>query len=316
MSTWLDLAAGKAGAPSSADIAVLGVGAATPYPVGAYCMDAPNAIRQAFKRPGILGQHDFDRNGLHAGQPTLPDGISAEDQGNLQVEDSTDPAKTAANRAAITAAIKAVLDGGTVPMVFGGDDSIPIPVLAAYGVVPSISILQIDAHIDWRDEVDGERWGLSSTMRRASQMDHVGQIVQLAARGIGSARPADLKAALDYGARFHPMRALLKQGGIAAAVADVPADVPVFISLDVDSLDPSVMPAVMGPAPGGLDYWQLMEIVETVAARAPIAGFAMVEMMPDRDMGGHGAILASRIAFSVLGIIARQAKENTASSDL
>jgi len=304
--TWLDLPAGKIGTPSSADIAILGIGAATPYPIGAYCMDAPDTIRQALNKPGILVHHDFDLAGVDASHTTLPAGISAEDQGNLQVEDTTDPDKTAANRARISAAIQAMLDSDTIPIIFGGDDSIPIPVLAAYGALPSMSILQIDAHIDWRDEVNGERWGLSSTMRRASQMDHIDQIVQLAARGIGSARPDDLKAALEYGSCFHPMRALLKQGGSAAALADLPAGVPVFISLDVDSLDPAVMPAVLGPSPGGIDYWQLMDIIETAASRAPIAGFAMVELKPDRDIGGHGALLAGRIALSVLAIIARQ----------
>ncbi len=61
------------------------------------------------------------------------------------------------------------------------------------------TILQIDAHIDWRDEVGGERLGLSSTMRRASEMQHVERIIQLGCRGIGSAREADLQDALDWG---------------------------------------------------------------------------------------------------------------------
>lgn len=304
--TWLDLPAGKIGPPSGADIAILGIGAATPYPGGSYCMEAPDAVRQALRKPGLLGYHDFDLGGLDAGSTILPDGITAEDQGNLQVDDTVDPEKTAANRARITAAVRAMLDSDTTPVLFGGDDSVPIPVLAAYAGTPSVSILQIDAHIDWRDERFGERWGLSSTMRRASEMDHVGRVVQLAARGIGSARSDDLRAALEYGTCFHPMRQLREQDGIAAAVADLPAGVPVFVSLDVDGLDPAIMPAVRGPSHGGLGYWQLVDILEAAAARAPIAGFAMVELEPARDIGGHGALLAARIALSALGIIARQ----------
>ena len=65
---------------------------------------------------------------------------------------------------------KSVLAAGAVPMVLGGDDSIPIPVLQAYADRGPVTVVQIDAHIDWRDEVKGERWGLSSTMRRASEM--------------------------------------------------------------------------------------------------------------------------------------------------
>ena len=146
--TWLDLPAGKIGPPSGADIAILGIGAATPYPGGSYCMEAPDAVRQALRKPGLLGYHDFDLGGLDAGSTILPDGITAEDQGNLQVDDTVDPEKTAANRARITAAVRAMLDSDTTPVLFGGDDSVPIPVLAAYAGTPSVSILQIDAHID------------------------------------------------------------------------------------------------------------------------------------------------------------------------
>jgi arginase family enzyme len=83
-----------------------------------------------------------------------------------------------------------VLDRGAVPFLLGGDDSLPIPMLEAFGAHRGkrLTILQIDAHIDWRDEVGGERLGLSSTMRRASEMGHVERIIQVGQRGIGSAR--------------------------------------------------------------------------------------------------------------------------------
>jgi agmatinase len=70
-----------------------------------------------------------------------------------------------------------------------------------------LTILQIDAHIDWRREVEGERWGLSSTMRRASEMAHVERIIQVGQRGMGSARPADMEDALRWGVHFIPASA-------------------------------------------------------------------------------------------------------------
>jgi agmatinase len=201
-----------------------------------------------------------------------------------------------------------MLKAGTVPFVLGGDDSVPIPVLNAYGDFANgpISILQIDAHIDWRDEVGGETQGLSSNMRRASEMAHVGSIVQLAARGIGSARKHEVEVALDYGVAFHTMRRLRESGGIERAIADLPEGVPVYVALDVDSLDPTLMPAVIGAAQGGLDYWQMMDIFEAIEARAPICGFNMVELMPSRDVNGQGALMASRLGLSMLGLMARQ----------
>jgi agmatinase len=305
---WLNMPRASTESPLAVDIAVLGIGSATPYPVGSYCHDAPSAIRGARSWPTILEQHDFDLFDVTPSDGVLPAGVVAADFGDLDVVADAAREVTEANRAKIRGAITGFLDAGAVPFVLGGDDSVPIPVLESYcGFAGGpISILQIDAHIDWRDEVGGETQGLSSNMRRASEMAHVGKIVQLAARGIGSARKADVEAALAYGVAFHPMRRLIEPGGIERAIADLPEGVPVYIALDVDSMDPVVMPAVIGAAQGGLSYWQMMQIFEAVAARAPICGFNMVELMPARDVNDQGALMASRLGLSMLGMIARQ----------
>ena len=305
---WLNMPRGDINAPQGVDIAVLGIGSATPYPVGSYCHDAPDAIRAARSWPTILEQHDFDLFGVEPSDGVLPYGVIAADFGNLDTVADAAPEVTANNRAMIRGAVTGLLDAGSVPFVLGGDDSVPIPVLESYCGFDGgpISILQIDAHIDWRDEVGGETQGLSSNMRRASEMAHVGKIVQLGARGIGSARKGDVQAALDYGVAFHTMRNLIEPDGIARAVAELPEGVPVYIALDVDSMDPVVMPAVIGAAQGGLSYWQMMQIFEAITARAPICGFNMVELMPARDVNGQGALMASRLGLSMLGMIARQ----------
>ena len=304
---WLNMPRGSIDALSAIDIAVLGIGCATPYPVGSYCMDAPDAIRSARSWPTILEQHDFDLYGLSPSVGILPNGVTAADLGNLPVVDSADAKVTASNRAAIEQAINTIINQDAIPFVFGGDDSVPIPVLAAYAQAKQpISILQIDAHIDWRDEVNGENNGLSSNMRRASEMGHIRKIIQLGARGIGSARSTDLQDALDYGVAFHTTKMLKQEGGIDRALADLPEDTPVYIALDIDCLDPVVMPAVIGAAQGGLFYAHLMAIFEGVAKRAPIVGFNLVELMPARDVNNQGALMASRVAISMLGLIAKQ----------
>jgi agmatinase len=166
-------------------------------------------------------------------------------------------------------------------------------------------VLQIDAHIDWRDEVGGERLGLSSTMRRASEMAHVAGIVQVGQRGTGSARVGDVQDALDWGVQFVPAGAVARVG-VGQAVDLIPEGAEVIICLDVDALDPSVMPAVIGRTAGGLSYWQVLELVAGVAEKARIAGFDMVEFMPKRDVDGLGAGLAAQLLAAVLGIMARQ----------
>ncbi len=294
---FFDLPTTAPGEVGDADIIILGAPAATPYAsVGSYCAAAPDAIRGAFGWPGVLGHHDFDIDGY-----LLPEDIKALDWGNLDYSDSD----FAANREAITGNVKQVLDGGALPLVLGGDDSVPIPVLEAYREHGPLTILQFDAHIDWRDEVGGETLGLSSNMRRASEMGWVENIIQVGARGIGSARPQDRQDALDWGVQFFPMREVVRKG-IDPIIAAIPENSNLYVALDIDAMDPAVVPAVIGPAPGGFTYWQLLEILEAAAERASIAGFNLVELMPSADIGGRGALVAARIVAMVMGLAARQ----------
>jgi len=140
-----------------------------------------------------------------------------------------------------------------VPVCIGGDDSIPIPILRAYAERGSLIVLQVDAHLDFRDEVHGVREGYSSPMRRASEMDHVTRIVQVGMRGVGSARPADIEDARAAG-NLLVTAGEVREGGVGWVLDQLPADASVFVSFDCDGLDPSVFPAVSAHAPGGLDY--------------------------------------------------------------
>ena len=168
-----------------------------------------------------------------------------------------------------------------------------------------LTILQIDAHIDWREEVSGVQMGLSSTMRRSSETPHVAKIIQAGQRAIGSARPSDYEDAVSWGAKFITAHAIHKDG-IQQVMDHIDPGSNVLISLDVDALDPSLVPGVIGPAPGGLTYYQVVEMIEGVAAKARIAGFNIVEFVPERDVNEIGALNAARIVVNALGQIARQ----------
>ena len=177
-------AGGVRGGRARGSAAILGAATATPYAsVGAYCRGGPAAIRAgAAPYAANLAHIDFDLGGA-----VFADGeVTAVDCGDVAIDEDDH----AGDRDRIRQAVATLLDRGLVPLVLGGDDSVPIPVLEAYAGRGPLTILQIDAHIDWRDEVQGERLGLSSTMRRASEMAHVGQIIQVGQRAIGSARSA------------------------------------------------------------------------------------------------------------------------------
>ena len=291
MCTNLDMIKAKA--------AILGVPVATPYKaVGNYCANAPEAIRAAIAPWAANLEHvDFD-----FGEPLFPGGqITAVDCGNLSYDEND----FAANRAAIKNAVIKMVGNGVVPVLIGGDDSVPIPMFDAFAGKGDYTILQIDAHIDWRDEVQGERYGLSSNMRRASEMAHIKKIIQVGQRSIGSARPSDLRDAKDWGVEFYSARDVSRDG-LAPILETISEQSNVIIALDIDGLDPSIVPGVIGRAPGGLSYWQTVELIHGVARKARLSAFNLVEFMPERDVEQLGALVCARIIANVLGAVARR----------
>ena len=297
--TFLGLPACTNLAMIKAKAAILGVPVATPYKsVGNYCANAPEAIRAAIAPWAANLEHvDFD-----FGEPLFPGGqITAVDCGNLSYDEND----FAANRAAIKNAVIKMVGNGVVPVLIGGDDSVPIPMFDAFAGKGDYTILQIDAHIDWRDEVQSERYGLSSNMRRASEMAHIKKIIQVGQRSIGSARPSDLRDAKDWGVEFYSARDVSRDG-LAPILETISEQSNVIIALDIDGLDPSIVPGVIGRAPGGLSYWQTVELIHGVARKARLSAFNLVEFMPERDVEQLGALVCARIIANVLGAVARR----------
>jgi agmatinase len=103
-------------------------------------------------------------------------------------------------------------------------------------------------------------------------------------------------------------------GGIAQVLHLVPKDGDVFITIDVDGFDPSVIPGVLAPEPGGLTYFQAIELIDGVADRATIVGFDVVELVPERDVNGLGALTTFRLTAHAIGRIARQRASATATA--
>lgn len=259
---------------------------------------AANAIRAASQDDAPLVEHwDLDLGGpLFDGKP-----VSCVDAGNI----STVMHDNEGNRARIEAKTREVLAASAVPILLGGDDSVVIPFLAGFAGHGPVWILQIDAHIDWRDEVDGERYGYSSPMRRASEMPHIAGLVQVGLRSVGSARLAEIEAARRYGSRFVTARELHAQG-VDAALSHIPDGARVVVTFDCDGLDPSIMPGVAARTPGGLTYTQAIDLIAGLGKRARIAGFDLVEFYPPADLDGLSALTAARLLVNVIGTVVRQ----------
>ncbi|MFK4259493.1 agmatinase [Agrobacterium tumefaciens] len=281
-------------------VVIFGAGHGSTYPgkdSSGYVL-AANAIRAASHEDAPLIEHwDFDLGGpLFDGGP-----ISCIDAGDIP----TTMQDNVGNRAVIDAKTREILALRAVPILLGGDCSVTFPFLAAFADDEPIWVLQIDAHIDWRDEVNGERYGYSSPMRRASEMPHVAGIVQVGLRSVGSARITDIEAARRYGSRFVTAREVHNHG-VEAGLQQIPEDARVVITLDCDSIDPSIMPGVAARTPGGLTYTQVIDLISGVTKRARIVGLDLVELYPPADIDGTSAMTAARIIVNAIGSIVRQ----------
>ena len=208
------------------------------------------------------------------------------------------------NRAMIEACTRAILGRGAVPIMIGGDDSVPIPFIAGFEKHGPITIVQVDAHIDWRNERIGEQWGLSSTMRRASEMKHVKKIIQVGMRSVGSARGKEVQAARDWGVEIVTAR-MLHEKGVDAVLKLVPKGSRVLFTIDCDALDVSIMPAVLAPTPGGLTYTEVCDLLQGITSKAKLVGFDMIEFVPERDPAGTAAYVAGRIVRYAVAMLAR-----------
>ncbi|MET3792513.1 arginase family protein [Aquamicrobium terrae] len=271
------------------DVVVLGIPCATPYRSATEYLEAnlnaPQSIREGIAMWAGSGDRiDFDR-----GVPLFSKD-RVRDMGDLPVK----PDRPEANRALIKQTVMDIVKAGAVPIAIGGDDSIPVPLIAGLEEIGPLTILQIDAHIDWRDEVDGERNGLSNVMRRVSELPFVNRMVQVGQRGLGSAGPDELADAKKWGVEFFGAEDVFDRG-VDHILERIPAGANVHINLDLDGLDPSIMPAVFVPAPGGLLYWHLIKLIRGVARKAKLVSFAMVEFVPARDSDSNAALLAGRV---------------------
>lgn len=285
---------------SGAGAAIFGAPHGTPYrdiPNEPFA-SAPDALRMALDEDAGWEHHwDFDLDG-----PLLNDtSYKIADLGNLTTVGDNGPS----NRDLIRGAAKHITAQGAVPIMIGGDDSTPIPFLEGLASKGPLTILQIDAHIDWREERRGEPLGYSSTMRRASEMSHVEKIIQVGMRGLGSARREEVTFARDWGAEIVTARAIHEQGP-DPIVALISEGANCAITVDCDAFDAGIMPAVMAPTPGGLTYYQVVDLIHLVSGKANIIGFDMIEFVPERDTNGTAAITAARVIANLFGALARK----------
>jgi len=286
-----------------ADFAILGIPFGMPYGTTSIANDqsnAPDAIRHAPTAEDIeytKNHYDWDLGGhLFAGKD-----VSVVDCGNVSA-DATDHKEH--YRRAEHAARK-IFDSGATLIALGGDHGISIPMMRALDVFDeTFTLVHIDAHLDWRDEVNGETEGYSSPIRRASEMPWIDKIVQIGLRGIGSARAPEVADARAYGADLvsaYEMHDI----GIDAVLDRIPNGGPYYLTIDADGIDPTIMPAVMAQTPGGLNWMQTRKLVHGLVNKGRVVGMDLVEIAPSNDVGAISMIHAERLICNFIGASVR-----------
>ncbi|MEQ9487963.1 MAG: agmatinase [Alphaproteobacteria bacterium] len=287
-----------------ADIAILGVPYGLPYEVADQANNqshAPDAIRHnaqdaAWEEPRTRAHFDWDIGG------PLLDGrdIKVVDCGNVTAT-LDDPMEH--YRRAETAAKKIFASGATL-ITLGGDHGVPVPIMRALPRDKKVTLIHVDAHLDWRDNVNGVTEGYSSPIRRASEMDWIDHIVQIGLRGVGSGRTQDVEDAYKYGCDIvtaYEMHDI----GIEAVLDRIPDRGPYYLTIDADGLDPTIMPAVTAPTPGGLNWLQVRKLIHGLVKKGRVLGMDLVEITPELDQGSISLVHAERLICNFIGAAVR-----------
>ncbi len=256
----------------------------------------PRAIRSASQLYGVTfepgnGIYDVDL------EKFILEGKKIIDYGDISVG----PVSPEKNFDMITGKISEILKQGVFPVTIGGDHSITFPLIRAFSD-KSIDIIHFDTHLDFMDDVEG--FGCMShanPMKRSSELDHVNKITQIGIRGL--LNPLMIfKEAKDYGSKIITANKVIGNG-IDWTLEQIPDGKDIYVTIDIDVLDPSVAPGTGTPEPGGLSYLQLKEILTGLPKKGNIVGFDIVEVNPLFDHGEITAQVAARLIIDFLGAI-------------
>jgi len=272
----------------------------------------PQAIRLTDNLP-----HDGRRPHLALGVDPLAE-LGVVDVGDVEMLSG----ETERSLDKLAAAVERVARTGALPVVLGGDHTIALPDVtgvARHVGWGRVSVVHFDAHADTADTQFGSLYGHGTPMRRLieSGATRGDRFLQIGLRGYWP-EPEALEWMADQGMRSFEMTEVVERGldtclteALAIATDDCDA---VFLSVDVDVVDPGLAPGTGTPEPGGLSGRQLLDAVRRVAMEVPLAGVDVVEVSPPYDHAEVTAYLANRVVLEVLAGLAwrRRALEGAA----
>lgn len=187
-------------------------------------------------------------------------------------------------RGMIEQGIRALADSGVRPISLGGDHSVTYPVLRALGPrVPGLTILQIDAHPDLYGDFEGDRFSHACPFARIMEEKLATQLVQVGIRTMNAVQRAQ---ADRFGVRVIDMRAWAS--GVRPDLRG-----PLYVSIDMDGIDPAFAPGVSHREPGGLTVREVVAMIQSLPGT--IVGADVVELNPTQDTTGASATVAAKL---------------------
>jgi agmatinase len=251
--------------------------------------------------------HDGKRPSLALGLDPLVD-LGVVDLGDVEMP-SGDTEKSLGLLEALVATVAA---SGVIPIVLGGDHTIALPDVtgvARHAGFGRVSVIHFDAHADTGDSQMGSLYGHGTPMRRLIESGACrgDRFLQIGLRGYWP-EPETLDWMARQGMRSYEMSEVVARGldavldeALTLAMTDCDA---VFLSVDIDVVDPGSAPGTGTPEPGGLTSRQLLDAVRRIAMEVPLAGVDVVEVSPPYDHAEITAYLANRVVLEALGGLA------------
>ena len=238
--------------------------------------DAPPLIRQAFH---CDSSNSWTESGIDLGSPEI-----FSDAGDLNFPQD----ETAFDL--ITQAVAKLLDNGSRPVCLGGDHSITFPILRAFGKrFPGLTIVHFDAHPDLYEEFEGNNFSHACPFARIMEQGLAQRLIQL---GIRTMNQHQRQQAERYGVEVVEMKAL-------PALEKLKLSGPVYISFDVDVLDPAFAPGVSHREPGGMSVREAVAHLHAITGE--IVGADLVEYNPKQDVSQLTAMVCGKILKEILG---------------
>lgn len=196
--------------------------------------------------------------------------------------------------------VRRALKDGKFPVVLGGEHTAALGAVKAHAeAFGNMSILHLDAHSDMRDRYEGSKYSHASVMARCKEITD--KIVSVGIRSMDSSEAGKMdKRNILYASEIRGSSDWIKK-----AVSRLSRDV--YITLDLDVFDPSVMPSTGTPEPGGLGWYEVLDLLEHVSKKKNIIGFDVVELCPSKNVAPD--FLAAKLIYKLLSLIFSNAPE-------